>query len=54
MVVNRAERRRLKKALKLPFTPTAEFTAQYLEKMTQQEPVKVRVKRAWADGNDEA
>lgn len=53
--VNRAERRRLKRALKLPFTPTAEFTAQYLEKMSAErnakaaEPVKVRVPRAWAN-----
>ena len=55
MQINRAERRRLKKALKLPFTPSAEFTAKYLEKMTQpQEPVKVRVKRAWDDNADEA
>lgn len=31
---NRAMRRRLKRSLKLPFTPSVDFAVQYLEKMT--------------------
>lgn len=54
MQVNRAERRRLKRALKLPFTPTAEFTAEYLEKMSVERatPERVKVARAF-EGKDD-
>lgn len=55
--VNRAMRRQLKRALSLPFTPSAEFTAQYMQKISEEraakaaEPKKIRIPRAWDDGN---
>ncbi len=60
---NRAARRRLKKALNMPFTPSAEFTEQYMAKMEKagavqrvqaQEPVKVRVQRRAFEGAEDA
>ena len=50
-IVNRATRRRLKRALKLGYTPSAELAGEYLAKMEREravEPVKVRLPRAFA------
>lgn len=52
---NRAYRRRMKKALKMPFTPSQEFAEAMTEKIKREapqqakgdEPVKVRVPRAF-------
>lgn len=59
IATDRATRRRMKKFLGMPFTPSVDFARQYQEKMLEEqaarmaankEPVKVRVKRrAFAD-----
>ncbi len=60
--MNRAARRRMKRALKMPFTPSVDFYTKYLEKLEasgavqrvqQEEPVKHRVtRRAFEDQLD--
>lgn len=44
---NRAYRRQMKKALKMPFTPSQEFADAMTQKIKREEPVKVRIPRAF-------